>query len=90
MKLLTLPFPCLDQRWEEVGSALYAKCARNKWKEICRKVKYSCCLPFYATLLHVGFSGIERLQVVQTAIGCFYVSGIDRQQSGEAATGYVL
>lgn len=38
----------------------------------------------------VWVSGIERLQVVQTAIGRLYVSGIDRQQSGEAATGYVL
>lgn len=35
-------------------------------------------------------SGIERLQVVEAAIGCLCVSRIDRQQSEEAATGYVL
>lgn len=35
-------------------------------------------------------AGIERLQVVETAIGYFCVSWIDRQQSGEAATGFVV
>lgn len=90
MKLLFLFLPRIDQRQEQVKSALQAKYGRNKRKEICIKVKYSCCLPFYATVLHVGFNEIEKLQVVQTAIGCLYVSGIDRQQSGEAATGYVL
>lgn len=39
---------------------------------------------------HTWAGGIERLQVAETAIGCFCVSGIDRQQSGEAATGYVV
>lgn len=54
------------------------------------KKKYRFLLFLFMFSCFVWVSAIERLQVVQTAIGRLYVSGIDRQQSGEAATGYAL
>lgn len=61
---------------------------REKKTEILSEMLLSLSPPFIWSYMWV--SGIERLQVVETAIGRLCVSGIDRQQSSEAATGYVV